>query len=155
MRRCYQDISNLWIFRSKQPESLLVLHGSVVSPCNDGGKNFVSSEIKKLRHGESRTSTLEKKHSTPNNTINYISSNPSTELTRPNVVMSSSSTLERPAKLLVNRNIELLLEKGHTENIAGRSRQSVHAERRVSSPIQPMSKATQNHFELEPEVYFN
>ena len=139
------------MFRSKQPESLLVLHGSVIPPVGDDGRHSSGNPD---RASLSNTSTIERNRSTPNNTMKPLNSNYSKESTRPNVTLSATSTLEKPPKVFVHRSVELLQEKGVLENITGRNRQSCQEERRTSSPNHTAIKTAQNSFEFGHEVKF-
>ena len=153
-----------WYIRSKQPESLLVLHGSVIPSQSDGGRNSITDQINAWQNSGSNTNTLERKQqSTPNNTAsvtNPIQVQPPLEATvkRPKVVMSCSSTLERPNKMFVHRSVELLQEQGIEDSITGRNR--------ISSPLENGSKlatsfhskpikTAQNAYDSDPEVRTN
>ena len=142
-------------FRSKQPESLLVLHGAVISSGNDDRRSSVADKIQNLQNTASANNTMERnRSSTPNNTMNSLNfDNNTRKFSRPNVpINSANSTLERPPKLYVHRNVELLHEKGSIENISGRNRpySPVDDIRKTRmSPTQATQKTAQNSCESE------
>jgi len=62
--------------RSKQPESLLVLHGAVISSGNEDRKTSVADKIQNLQNTTSASNTMERhRSSTPNNTMNSLNFN--------------------------------------------------------------------------------
>ena len=92
--------------------------------------------------------------STPNNTMNSLNFNNNTRnFSRPHVpINSANSTLEKPPKLYVHRNVELLQEKGISENMTGRNRQysSVEDDRNTKfSPTLEIAKTAQNSCDSE------
>ena len=140
-------------FRSKQPESLLVLHGAVISPENEGRRASVADKIQNLQNKSSANNTMERnRSSTPNNTNSLNFDNSHKSFSRPNVpINSANSTLERPPKLYVHRNVELLQEKETSANTTSRNHQNFPAEDRKTnlSPTQPIVKTAQNSYESE------
>lgn len=93
--------------------------------------------------------------STPNNTMNSLNSDYSTKNSaRPNVPISScNSTLERPPKLFVHRNAELLKEHGRSDNIIGQSQQySSTEDDRKAQLLSPQGKGKTAQNSWEPEV---
>ena len=91
--------------------------------------------------------------STPNNTMNSLNfNNNAKNFSRPHVpINSANSTLEKPPKLYVHRNVELLQEKGISENMTGRNRQYSSVEDRKTnfSPTLEIAKTAQNSCDSE------
>ena len=86
--------------------------------------------------------------------MNSLNFNDSTKhFSRPNVpINSANSTLEKPPKLYVHRNVELLQEKGISESMTGRNRQypSVEDDRKTNlSPTIEIVKTAQNSCDSE------
>ena len=88
------------------------------------------------------------------NSLNF--DNNTRKFSRPNVpINSANSTLERPPKLYVHRNVELLHENGSIENISDRNRPYSPVEdvgKTRMSPTQAIQKTAQNSY--ESEVFF-
>ena len=125
----------------------------MVPPAINGGRNSNNERMNPM----SNSNTLERNRSTPNNTMNSLNSQTSKEFTGPNVTVSSStsSTLERPPNLFVNRSIELLQEKGVGNAITGRNQQSFENESNPSSLSQPIIKTAQNSCDSNLEVCYS
>lgn len=92
--------------------------------------------------------------STPNNTMNSLNFNGNTKnFSRPHVpINSANSTLEKPPKLYVHRNVELLQEKGISEKMTGRNRaySPVEDDRKTNfSPTLEIMKTAQNSCDSE------
>ena len=149
-------ITYIFIRSLHQPESLLVLHGSVISPFNEVGRNYEGSKTSQNKNKPvfqqgsfSNTNTFERKRSTPNNTLKHIQEFGSE---KPTITVDSSATLERPPKVFVHRSVELLQEKGVVESITGRNRQSRQDERVKSTPSLAALTTERNAAEHKHEV---